>query len=251
MKIVSERQKKTVHFPIRSLLLLNKLLEDGNALYRRDKLTEAAYRYEYALKKLPAAPDAAGEKGEGGKKEAPGGGGGRLELVLTRLRSHLLLNLSRTQRRLGNHRAAADRATQALAVAQAWPEAAPPSEALWTRARVSFEAAEEGAGPRAEGYRSALSDLREAVRLAPSNLQLHRFTGRVKERLAEAEKEEEDKVKEVAKNANAEEEGPAAEGCDTDAVEGKEVEEEDERAEADGCAAKAFEEGPIMVQGCC
>lgn len=36
------------------LLLLNKLLEDGNVLYRKNRLQEAAHRYQYALRKIPA-----------------------------------------------------------------------------------------------------------------------------------------------------------------------------------------------------
>ena len=36
------------------LILLNKLLEDGNVLYRKNRLKEAAHRYQYALKKFPA-----------------------------------------------------------------------------------------------------------------------------------------------------------------------------------------------------
>lgn len=35
------------------LVLLNKLLEDGNTLYRKGRLKEAAYRYTYALNKFP------------------------------------------------------------------------------------------------------------------------------------------------------------------------------------------------------
>lgn len=36
------------------LILLNKLLEDGNTLYRKNRLQEAALRYQYALNKFPA-----------------------------------------------------------------------------------------------------------------------------------------------------------------------------------------------------
>lgn len=36
------------------LLLLNKLLEDGNILYRKNRLQEAAHRYQYALRKIPS-----------------------------------------------------------------------------------------------------------------------------------------------------------------------------------------------------
>lgn len=42
------------------LLLLNKLLEDGNILYRKNRLQEAAHRYQYALRKLPE-PSSFGE----------------------------------------------------------------------------------------------------------------------------------------------------------------------------------------------
>ncbi|KFB34853.1 AGAP004244-PA-like protein [Anopheles sinensis] len=38
------------------LILLNKLLEDGNTLYRKNRLQEASHRYQYALKKIPTVP---------------------------------------------------------------------------------------------------------------------------------------------------------------------------------------------------
>lgn len=40
-----------VHFRI---VLLNKLLEDGNVLYRKNRLQDASHRYQYALKKIPS-----------------------------------------------------------------------------------------------------------------------------------------------------------------------------------------------------
>lgn len=40
--------------------MLNKLLEDGNILYRKNRLQEAAHRYQYALRKLPT-PSTFGE----------------------------------------------------------------------------------------------------------------------------------------------------------------------------------------------
>lgn len=36
------------------IVLLNKLLEDGNVLYRKNRLQDASHRYQYALKKIPA-----------------------------------------------------------------------------------------------------------------------------------------------------------------------------------------------------
>ncbi len=96
------------------LLLLNKLLEDGNSLFRKDKLTEAVFRYEYALKKLPQM-----DKESSNQDDADGPDSKRLDEIFVKLRSHLLLNLSRAQRRLGNYPAASARATQALELAQA------------------------------------------------------------------------------------------------------------------------------------
>jgi len=94
------------------LLLLNKLLEDGNALYKREKLSDAIYRYEYALKRLPdlnqdgvgGSSSSSSSGAAAGEKE---GGGGRrrrhrdlrLVEVYAKLESHLLLNLSQVSRR--------------------------------------------------------------------------------------------------------------------------------------------------------
>lgn len=44
----------SVHFRI---VLLNKLLEDGNVLYRKNRLQDASHRYQYALKKIPSNLD--------------------------------------------------------------------------------------------------------------------------------------------------------------------------------------------------
>ncbi len=267
---------------------MNKLLEDGNALFRRNKLAEAAYRYEYAIKKLPPLDRGDGKEGEVAKS-APDG---RLDEIFLKLRSHLLLNLSRAQRRLGNFAAAGERATQALELARsqqgrirggssgAPTTAKTASEALWARARAIFESAqageEEGVRQRQERLASALGDLREAVRLAPQNLQLHRFTGMVKEKAAATERQgrkEEERQKPAKDDAVA---------CEEE--EKKEVEEKagdkddsapntggvrtDERPEADGCDARAEvpdgkkanldDQGvsggkgaPLMVQECC
>lgn len=48
-------------FILHRLILLNKLLEDGNVLYRKSRLKEAAHRYQYALKKFPTDDSAGGE----------------------------------------------------------------------------------------------------------------------------------------------------------------------------------------------
>merc|ERR1719317_988731 len=59
------------------LTLLNKLLEDGNTLYKKNKLAEASQRYQYAAKRVPST-----NQGDHNKK------------VFDQLRIHLLLNLS-------------------------------------------------------------------------------------------------------------------------------------------------------------
>lgn len=45
--------------PFPRIVLLNKLLEDGNVLYRKNRLQDASHRYHYALKKIPANLEAA------------------------------------------------------------------------------------------------------------------------------------------------------------------------------------------------
>lgn len=63
------------------LLLLNKLLEDGNTLYRKNRLQEASHRYQYALKKFPTGPTE------------------HLK-TFTQLKSNFLLNYSRCNRKM-------------------------------------------------------------------------------------------------------------------------------------------------------
>lgn len=68
------------------LALLNKLLEDGNVLYRKQRLTEASHRYSYALKKFPT--------------EAELGDSGDSVATFQQLRTNFLLNLSRCKRKM-------------------------------------------------------------------------------------------------------------------------------------------------------
>lgn len=62
------------------IVLLNKLLEDGNVLYRKGRLQEAAHRYNYALNKFPPL-------------EA-------LDSTFRQLRLNFLLNHSRCKRKM-------------------------------------------------------------------------------------------------------------------------------------------------------
>ncbi|KPJ10116.1 Protein TANC2 [Papilio machaon] len=87
------------------LLLLNKLLEDGNMLYRKNRPSEAAHRYQYALKKISPM---VGE-------EAPSPAAPPQEHVaaFVQLKTNLLLNLSRCKRKLNEPSEALDLAARA------------------------------------------------------------------------------------------------------------------------------------------
>ena len=64
------------------ILLLNKLMEDGNILYKKNRIKDAAHRYQYALKKFPR--DGFGEDVR----------------TFRELKVNLLLNLSRCKRKI-------------------------------------------------------------------------------------------------------------------------------------------------------
>uniref|UniRef100_A0A336KHD6 CSON010478 protein n=1 Tax=Culicoides sonorensis TaxID=179676 RepID=A0A336KHD6_CULSO len=79
------------------LILLNKLLEDGNTLYRKNRLQEASHRYQYALKKIPVPEQ---------QIESAG--------TFQQLKFNFLLNLSRCKRKMNDASEAIDLATQAI-----------------------------------------------------------------------------------------------------------------------------------------
>jgi tetratricopeptide (TPR) repeat protein len=135
------------------LALLNKLLEDGNTLYKRGKLPEAALRYSYAVKRLPTAASAPG---------------GQHQKVFDQLRVHLLLNLARCKRKMKAYAEAVDLTTEVIA---AHPHQ---FEAYHARAK-----AHHAAGRPEMAY----ADLTSAVRLAPQNRELHRILVSLKEEL--------------------------------------------------------------------
>ncbi|KAK3106124.1 hypothetical protein FSP39_013189 [Pinctada imbricata] len=134
------------------ILLLNKLMEDGNVLYKKNRIKDAATRYNYALKKFPR------ELGE--------------EHVRTfkDLKLNLLLNLSRCKRKLNDCEAAVDLATKALGVK---PNC---FEAYYARARAKRDNRQ---------FSSALEDLKEALKLAPNNRELQRLLIRVRDECRE------------------------------------------------------------------
>ncbi|XP_053540094.1 protein TANC1 isoform X2 [Ictalurus punctatus] len=130
------------------LILLQKLMEEGNLLYKKGKMKEAAQRYQYALRKFP-------REGFGEDLKA-----------FRELRVSLYLNLSRCRRKTNDFGMAEEFATKAL-------ELKPKSyEAFYARARAKRSSRQ---------FAAALSDLYEAARLSPSNREIRRLLARVEE----------------------------------------------------------------------
>ncbi|XP_019768638.2 protein TANC2 isoform X2 [Dendroctonus ponderosae] len=117
------------------LILLNKLLEDGNVLYRKSRLTEAAHRYQYALKKFPS--DDQGEHNQ----------------AFHQLQINFLLNFSRCKRKLNEPEEAIELANEALAMK---PDS---YEAYYALAKAKLDL---------EEFECALRDVQEAQKLSPS-----------------------------------------------------------------------------------
>ncbi|XP_057656321.1 protein TANC2 isoform X2 [Diorhabda carinulata] len=116
------------------LILLNKLLEDGNILYRKSRLKEAAHRYQYALKKFPIE-----DQDEHNK-------------TFKQLKINFLLNFSRCKRKLGESQ-------EAIELANLVVELKPESyEAYYARAKAKLDQSK---------YESALHDVKEALKRAP------------------------------------------------------------------------------------
>ena len=140
------------------MILLNKLLEDGNILYKKGKLEEAATRYTYAAKRVPLSQAS------------------DLGAVFLQLRIHLLLNLSRCRRKQQDLDEAGRLASEALSLAPSCPEA------YHARAKASHAAGR---------LEAALRDLTEAVRVAPGNRELHRILLSLKLEMKEKAKHQE------------------------------------------------------------
>ncbi|XP_007940042.1 protein TANC1 [Orycteropus afer afer] len=130
------------------IILLQKLMEEGNVMYKKGKMKEAAQRYQYALRKFPRE------------------GFGEDMRPFNELRVSLYLNLSRCRRKTNDFGMAEEFASKAL-------ELKPKSyEAFYARARAKRNSRQFGA---------ALADLREAVKLCPTNQEIRRLLARVEE----------------------------------------------------------------------
>ncbi|NXQ36293.1 TANC1 protein, partial [Alaudala cheleensis] len=161
------------------LILLQKLMDEGNMLYKKGKMREAAQRYQYALRKFP-------REGFGEEMKA-----------FTELRVSLYLNLSRCRRKTNDFGMAEEFATKALDLK---PRC---YEAYYARARAKRNSRK---------LLAALADLREATQLCPSNQEIKRLLARVEEECKQFQRTQQQKhqspqLLEQTNNSDNEEEG--------------------------------------------
>ncbi|XP_078125342.1 protein TANC2 isoform X2 [Sander vitreus] len=126
------------------MVLLSKLIQEGDRLYKQGNVREAAHSYQSALQKFP---------------------GDELKMF-RQLIVCVLLNLSRCHRKMNDFGLAEEFATKALELK------AKSYEAFYARARAKR-------GRRQ--FHAALEDLIEASCLCPSNREIQRLLSRVKE----------------------------------------------------------------------
>ncbi|XP_072270709.1 protein TANC2 isoform X2 [Pyxicephalus adspersus] len=140
------------------IILLSKLMEEGDMFYKKGKVKEAAQRYQYAMKKFPRE------------------GFGEDLKTFRELKVSLLLNLSRCRRKMNDFGMAEEFATKAL-------ELKPKSyEAFYARARAKRSSRQ---------FTAALEDLNEAIQLCPTNREIQRLLVRVEEECRQMQQEEE------------------------------------------------------------
>ncbi|XP_059181058.1 protein TANC2 isoform X4 [Centropristis striata] len=139
------------------IILLSKLIEEGDSFYKKGKVKEAAQRYQYALKKFPR---------EGFSEDLK---------TFRELKVSLFLNLSRCRRKMNDFGMAEEFATKAL-------ELKPKSyEAYYARARAKRSSRQ---------FPEALEDLNEAMKQCPNNREIQRLLQRVEEEYHQLSQEE-------------------------------------------------------------
>ncbi|XP_077594328.1 protein TANC2 isoform X1 [Stigmatopora nigra] len=130
------------------IILLSKLIEEGDGFYKKGKVKEAAQRYQYALKKFPR---------EGFSEDLK---------TFRELKVSLFLNLSRCRRKMNDFGMAEEFASKAI-------ELKPKSyEAFYARARAKRSSRQ---------FHEALDDLNEAMKHCPNNREIQRLLQRVEE----------------------------------------------------------------------
>ncbi|XP_057361516.1 protein TANC1 isoform X3 [Manis pentadactyla] len=177
------------------IILLQKLMEEGNVMYKKGKMKEATQRYQYALRKFPRE------------------GFGEDMRPFNELRVSLYLNLSRCRRKTNDFGMAEEFASKAL-------ELKPKSyEAFYARARAKRNSRQ---------FVAALADLREAVKLCPTNQEIKRLLARVEEECKQLQRSQQPKQQcppPAPANDSDDEEDPPAPGAD-DHLHLKEAEED-------------------------
>ncbi|XP_077019639.1 protein TANC2 isoform X10 [Tamandua tetradactyla] len=139
------------------IILLSKLMEEGDMFYKKGKVKEAAQRYQYALKKFPRE------------------GFGEDLKTFRELKVSLLLNLSRCRRKMNDFGMAEEFATKAL-------ELKPKSyEAYYARARAKRSSRQ---------FAAAFEDLNEAIKLCPNNREIQRLLMRVEEECRQTQQQQ-------------------------------------------------------------
>ncbi|XP_061564272.1 protein TANC2 isoform X6 [Cololabis saira] len=139
------------------IILLSKLIEEGDSFYKKGKVKEAAQRYQYALKKFPR---------EGFSEDLK---------TFRELKVSLFLNLSRCRRKMNDFGMAEEFATKAL-------ELKPKSyEAYYARARAKRSSRQ---------FPEALEDLNEAIKQCPNNREIQRLLQRVEDECRQLSREE-------------------------------------------------------------
>uniref|UniRef100_A0A8C3IWS9 Tetratricopeptide repeat, ankyrin repeat and coiled-coil containing 2 n=1 Tax=Chrysemys picta bellii TaxID=8478 RepID=A0A8C3IWS9_CHRPI len=154
------------------IILLSKLMEEGDMFYKKGKVKEAAQRYQYALKKFPRE------------------GFGEDLKTFRELKVSLLLNLSRCRRKMNDFGMAEEFATKAL-------ELKPKSyEAYYARARAKRSSRQ---------FSAALEDLNEAIKLCPNNREIQRLLLRVEEECRQMQQQQQQPPAEPEPEAQHEE----------------------------------------------
>jgi tetratricopeptide (TPR) repeat protein len=132
------------------ITLLNKLVEEGNSLYRKHCYMEAHARYAYTLKKFPVDT-----KNLTIEQEA-----------IKEMKFNLLLNSARCNRKLEEYQTSIDFCTAAIELKN------DSHEAFYSRARAKRDLKE---------FESALDDLEVAAQLCPTNSDIKKLKKKIKE----------------------------------------------------------------------
>ncbi|XP_078259970.1 protein TANC1 isoform X3 [Rhinoraja longicauda] len=142
------------------IILLQKLMEEGNLLYKKGKMKEAAQRYQYALRKFP-------REGFGNEVKS-----------FRDLKISLYLNLSRCRRKTNDFGMAEEFASKAL-------DLKPKSyEAYYARGRAKRSSRQ---------FAGALADLQEAAKLCPGNQEIKRLLARIEEEYKQVQRAQQQK----------------------------------------------------------